>query len=278
MSFRDMIVQLDESPQASARAQVASALAARHKAHLTGVFLASDFLRTYFAAEAFATLPPIQIETLLREHAAAVERAAEAARASFEAATGEDGVASEWRIVNGDWDTELVSCARRTDLTVLPSQTSARLGRHRIAAAQVALACGGPVLITRDEAFPPNAGRRVLVAWKNTREAARALHDAWPIIELADEVHVLMVSPNGDEGADSLLQRQFERRGCRANLIVDRRADSVASWVVREHVEALRADILVMGLYGRPRLEELILGGVSREILSDPPTTLFVAH
>ncbi|NBU29721.1 MAG: universal stress protein, partial [Caulobacteraceae bacterium] len=73
-------------------------------------------------------------------------------------------------------------------------------------------------------------------------------------------------------------QRLFERHGRKANLILDRSKDGSVADILRNQVKALGADLVVMGLYGRPRLQELVLGGLSRDLLSDPPTAILVSH
>jgi len=278
MTYTDILVQIDENPTSGGRASLAASLAARSKAQLTGVFLKADFLRNYFAAEALTYMSPADIDALLKEHATAVEKASEAARATFEAAASEAGVESDWRLIDGDRADELVACARRADLTVLPTHARARLGNYPITASSVGLASGGPVLVVPDGHSGGVVGKRCLVAWKGTRESARALRDAWPLLQTAQSVTVLIVSPKGDDGPDGLLQRHLEHHRCKGNVVVDRSDDASAGQVLRRQIAALDIDLLVMGLYGRTRVSELILGGVSRDLLNTPPVPLLVAH
>ena len=112
----------------------------------------------------------------------------------------------------------------------------------------------------------------------SNKASCSAVRDAWPLLEQAKEVHLLTVTPHGDGGPDGYLQRHFERHGLKANLIVDRRADLDASAILRGCVSSLQIDLVVMGLYGRPRLQELVLGGVSHDLLAHPPTPLLVSH
>lgn len=278
MSYRDILVQIDERPESAARAAAAAALAGRLDCRLAGVFLRSSFVRNYGAAEMVAYMPPDAIDALLKEQAAAVDKASDAARLIFERAAGDAGVASDWLTVDGDSDAGLVACARRFDLTVFPTKAVASLGQHQIPAGVLGLASGGPLLIVPDQGAGPRCGERVLVAWKGSREGARALRDAWPLIRRAETVHVLVVSPEGEGGPDGLLQRHLEHHDCKADVIVDRSDDASAGEVIRKQAKALNADLIVMGLYGRPRLQELVLGGVSRDLLNDPPCTLLVSH
>lgn len=127
MTYRDILVQIDETAEAGARAAVAATLARRWDARLTGVFLKSDLLRNPFAGEAMAYMPPSDIETLLREQAEAVNQAAEAGHAAFLRAAAAKTVEPEWRVIDGDSNNALIACARRSDLTILPAVARASL-------------------------------------------------------------------------------------------------------------------------------------------------------
>lgn len=277
MTYRDILVQIDDTAAAVPRARLAAGVAGRFSAHLTGVFLKSRFLNQYMAAEGLGGLPPDLIDNMIREHEKAVDRASDAARQIFEAAAAETKASSDWLPIEGDVDSDLFACARRSDLTIFPTSASAVFGQNRVTAAGVALSSGGPVLVA-PEGFDGHVGRRVLIAWNGSREAARALRDAWPFIWEADEVHVLVVSEGAMGGPEGLLQRHMERHGVSANLIRDSSDDAVAGDVIRAQVRSLGADLVVMGLFGRSRLQELVLGGVSNDLLASPPAPLLVSH
>ncbi len=278
MTYRDILIQVDTSPASRARVTAAAALAGRSGAQLTGVFLKSEFLRNYMAGEAIVYTATDVLDLLVKDHLAAVAVACEDARATFESLAGDAGVGSRWLTLDGDDGEALAAAARRFDLTVIPPEMTASLGWRRIMAADIGLACGGPILVMPEQETAPTVGERVLVAWKGTRESARALHDAWPLIAAAKEVHVLVVAPEGEGGPEGLLQRHFEQHGCKPNLMVDRGHDGTAADILRRQATSLGADLVIMGLYGRPRLQELVLGGVTREMLGAPPAPLFLSH
>lgn len=278
MACRDILVQIDETAASRPRAAAAAAVASRFQAHLTGVFLKSQFFRTYLGAEAFGYMGPETIDRLLKDHTQGVNQAAETARQRFEAAAADAGVASTWLEVEGDDDLALIACARRFDLTVLPPMARTSFGIAQIPAADIGLAAGGPVLVVPEAGLSAVPGQRMLVAWKGTRESARALHDAWPLLAEAEEVHVLTVAHEGEGGPEGMLQRHLERHDLKANIIVDRSHDASAADIVRRQVKALGVDLVVMGLYGRPRVSEVVLGGVSHDLLAAPPAGLFLSH
>lgn len=276
MTYRDILVQIDKD--AAGRARLAARLADHFKAHLTGAFLKSEFLNQYMAAEGLGGLPPSLIDDLLSTHAKAVNAAGEEARLVFEAAAGEVGCQSEWLTIQGDTAIDLTDLARRSDLTILPTSAVAPLGQNRITAAAVALSAGGPVLVCPEEAPSGDVGRNILVGWNGSREAARALRDAMPLLQEAEAVHVLIISDGAMGGPEAMLQRHLEHHGIAPNIIRDSSDNQVAADVFREEIKALGADLLVMGLYGRPRLQELVLGGVSHDLLDRPPVPLLVSH
>ena len=278
MTYRDILVQVNEKPTSRPRAVAAAKLARRSGGMATGVFLRSEFLNDVMATEVLAYMSPTDIDALLKSHNKAVDDAAEAAREIFETAAAEAGVASSWLTIGGDDDRTLVACARRFDLLVLPPTVTVSMARWKYGAGSLAMAAGGPVLVVGDAGCAPDFGRRVLVAWNGSRESARALRDAWPLLMAAEQVDVVVVSPKGDGGPDGLLQRHLERHGCKANLILDRSQDDAASEVLRRQALDLGSDLLVMGLFGRPRLAEVVLGGVSREMLDAPPIPLLLSH
>lgn len=278
MSFRQIIVQLDEGTASGLRAKAAAELAQRHGAHLTGVFLTSEYVRQYMAAESLSALPADVVQQVLSGHEAAVAKLADEAGALFEAACAASQVSHDWRMVSGDSPQPFLALARRSDLTIVPRHAKACLSEHGLSAAQVAMASGGPVLITPDDDYAPPVGRRVLVAWNGGREATRALQDAWPILEKADAVHVLTVSTEGEGDPDDLLERLLVSHGIKAERITDPSQDESAVEVIERQIAELGADLLVMGLYGRPRLQELLLGGVSRAMVAGCPIPIFASH
>lgn len=271
MGYRDILVVMDEATSARPRARFAADVAAKFDAQLVGAFPRSQVPAPFLPPDLEAALTAAELQRIRDAHARQVEAAASAARRVFEAAAGEAQGPSDWWVIEDE--RELAACARRTDLMVLTTGVEHPPGFDPGSAV---LAGGGSALIVRPDA-EPSAFRRVLVAWNGSRQAARALHAAWPLIGLADEVDVLMVG-RGRGGPDSRLQRHFERHGVRPNLVRHDADDGMAGDILRREASERRSDLVVMGFYGRTRLRELILGGASREMLQDPPVPLFVSH
>src|SRR5690606_17741645 len=130
------------------------------------------------------------------------------------------------------------------------------------------MSCGGPVLILPEGGYPVPFGTNILVAWKEGREATRALRDAMPFIGAAENVTFLSVSHDAPDELDPHLRSYLAAHGCRsASAAADRNDDHSTGAAIRLRGDMVGANMLVLGLYGHSRLQELLLGGVSRELL-----------
>ena len=278
MTYRSILVQVDASRGAKARIAAAVRIAADQKATLTGAFLKSDLMPGVMTSEGLVP-PVIAADTFLQESRSKIGLASAEARRAFDAATLGASISARWSLVSADDDSDLVAYARRHDLTVLPRHMKPAFGDKTISAEQIGMKSGGPVLVLPESGYPASFGRKILVAWKDSRESARVLRDAWPFLSRAEEIHFVTAAQDGHRDLDELLQRHLESHGCcAASLRVDRDTGIPTGEIIRRHVDMIGADMVVLGLFGRPRLAELILGGVSRNLLDHLTMPLLVSH
>lgn len=123
-------------------------------------------------------------------------------------------------------------------------------------------------------------GTRALIAWSETSEAARAAHDALPLLRQAQAARLVHVGEDGAAEPDGLadVAAHLARRGAPlepAPTIA--RGDKVGETLLTE-VERFGADLLVMGGYGRSRLRELVFGGATRDLLRASPIAMLMSH
>jgi nucleotide-binding universal stress UspA family protein len=278
MSYRSILVQAEDSVPGRKRAEAAVAIAARFKAELTGVFLKSERIPYYVIGDGLV-VPTVNVDGFVQERAEEIAKGSAAARSMFAEIAQAAGVATRWLDVNADTDLTLAACARRHDLSVLPVEMSAPHGDHTVSAARIGMASGGPLLIIPSRGFPKTFGRRVLVAWNDSREAARALRDAMPFLAQAEEIHFIIADKDAEPELDTWLQRHLALHGCPpARLTVDRDDDVPTGEIIRQRIDLVGADMVVLGLYGRPRLQEFVLGGVSKNLLDHITMPLLVSH
>jgi nucleotide-binding universal stress UspA family protein len=278
MTYRNILVHVDNSKSAKTRIDAAVSLALRFKCAISGVFLKSEFVPNYIVGEGMV-MPSENVERFIEERREQTNNAMIAARHLFDEAARVACIPFHWLDINGDSPAALIACARRHDLAILPPEMKAAFSQAAITAAEIGMASGGPVLVLKHGGYPADFGRKILVAWKDSRESARALRDAWPFLAQAEQIHFLAVSPEGEAELDELLQRHLHVHGCKeARLVVDRNDEAPVADLIRRQVGIVGADLVVLGLYGHSRLREMVLGGVSRDLLRDIPMPLLVSH
>jgi nucleotide-binding universal stress UspA family protein len=211
------------------------------------------------------------------------------------------------RCTDGDPVEVLQSCARTADLLITSQRDPARdggLSTGQSARLLVGSAC--PVLtvpyvgLTADGAVSGEAGplRRALVAWADTRESARAVRDAVPLLARASDVEP--VSFAKDVGGDGSSHRAsidrevayLARHGVQALPTMLSQAEASVGERMRRggvpdvavaeallsHAADMNADFIVMGGYGHSRLWELVLGGVTRTMLETMTVPVLMSH
>lgn len=272
MTYRDILVLVDDKPQSKSLLSAAIQQAIRCEAHLIGAFIKPPFIYPYMASEFGAYVPGDVIQTMMDDHAVLVRTTSQKAKDQFQALATEAGVHHEWRDLDGADNSELVGLARCTDLLVYPKGGMMAPG---FSAADVTLSAGGPVLLVPRSTESLVVTKAVL-AWNGSREVANALRGAWPILK-GLELSVICVS--AEQEAIKRLEQHISRHEITPHIDLLSGTDAEASELVQAQTKALGADLVVMGLYGRTRLQEFILGGVSRAMLhDDDPTLLLVAH
>jgi nucleotide-binding universal stress UspA family protein len=263
-------------------------VARRFQAHLSALFVRIDPIDTIpIVGEGVS---PAVIDQLTEAAAAEMDRQGAAARATFEAASGAAGIpiaerapgprgsSAAWREEIGRRDEVLPRRARVSDLVVF-GRAKDDAAPDRAAVIEATLfGAGRPLLVVPSE--PPAAiGERVAIAWNDGAEAARAVAGALPFLDSAKAVHVLTAGTRRtapEVGQDLVGYLQW--RGIAAECQQVSSTDGPVAEALLQAAAGLRADLLVMGGYGRTRLSELVLGGVTRHVLSHPTMPVLMAH
>ena len=279
MAYKDLLVHVDDSKGCAARVEAAVELAIAHDAHLTGVSLLTDPAPSSFVQ---GYLPQDVVDMLQRQ---ARERA-DAALGRFAEVAKRNQISFETRIDRVLYTAmaeALATNARYADLVILGQAGPDDADVPRYLPEEVTLASGRPSLVIPYIGPGATLGQRVSVAWDASREAARAVNDALPILQRAQAVGVVTVNPrkgpfgHGEQpGADIALH--LARHGIKVEVQrVESRDVDVANTIL-SHIADRSSDLLVMGAYGHSRLRELVLGGVTRTILHDMTVPVFMAH
>jgi nucleotide-binding universal stress UspA family protein len=279
MAFKNLLVHVDDGKACAARVRAAIDLAIAHEAHLAGVYVISDPSPATFAG---GYLPPGMLEMLRKETGAQAEAAlgrfteeAKRNQISFETRTD--------RVLYAAQAEALAIHARYADVAILGQADPDDVEALRSLPEEVTLASGRPSLVIPYIGPAATLGRRVTVAWDASREAARAVDDALPLLTRAEAVGVVTVNPgetpfgHGEQpGADIALH--LARHGIKVEVQRIESRDVDVANIILSHIADQSSDLLVMGAYGHSRLRELVLGGVTRTILHDMTVPVFMAH
>jgi nucleotide-binding universal stress UspA family protein len=281
MATKDILVHLDASPAAEMRLEVAACLAQRLGAHLTALFVADVTLPMFAVGDGGSGAGMAELIAELRQDA--LEEAG-TVEAMFRARLQRAGLHGEWRLSEGVATAQVALHGRYADLLVVgqPDPDSPASTTEAVMEAAL-LDTGRPVLMVPYVGDFPRVGHRVLIGWNGSREAARAVHDALPLLAGAASVTVLIVDPSsggashGEEpGAD--IARHLVRHGLPVEVRRVIGAGVPAGDVLLNEAADLGADLIVMGGYGHSRIRELMLGGVTRTLLRQMTAPVFMAH
>ena len=278
MAYKDILVVADDTPEGGKRAQYAIRLAARHDAHVMGMMLRDDLsFAGYAAADVFSANLNARREAENAAHARV--------REAFERRAKAEGVRHEWHSAEGDPVRTVSLFSRHADVVVIgqSGRDGAAFGTSRDLAEHVVLASGRPVIVVPRFGEFPKAGERVMVAWDASREAARAVADALPVLQRAGEVVLFSVGPEerGDRhgpipGAD--LARHLARHGVNVKVEKLNAPDVPISDLILNRISDEGIDLLVMGAYGHSRVRELWLGGVTRDLMLRMTVPVLLSH
>lgn len=271
--YKTILVHADARPEAVGRILCAAGLADQFDAVLLGCGCEAPQpipMDPFGAANGELV---VEMQRLAAHHLADAE-------AAFRKLAGQRTTA--WTAMLSPPDEALPLAARQADLIVVshPGHGRTDVLRNEDPGLLTVIA-GRPVLVT-----PPDRdhleARRVMICWKDSREARRALADAMPFLRAARDVLVVEAAQAGDAADAKLCVEEvaagLARHGVRASsevLIRDRR--SVAA-VLLERARAFGADLLVAGGYGRTRLGEWAFGGVTRSLLDQTERFVLLSH
>jgi nucleotide-binding universal stress UspA family protein len=267
-----------ESTASDARVALAIDIARRFGATLIGV-----------AAESIQPPPVdpfgggVMVGEIIDAEEERVQSELQTARSRFETLTRDSGLGAEWRSAI-DAPTQVIGReARAADLIVIGREgSSSGPGAYQSPnPGDLLMHAGRPLLVV-----PPGTGslvaERIVVAWKDTREARRAVWDALPFLTRATAVHVVEVAAESQLQAAAArvddVVRHLRRHGVAAEGEAhSRRAATVADELMLV-TEQNDADLIVAGGYGHARLREWVFGGVTADLLKHCPKCCLFSH
>lgn len=276
MAYPSIMVHLDIEQPNSARLQAAGDLAERFESHVIGIAACYSQAPAYYAEGAFA-------QGLIEQDRREIKERLRQVESEFSGALKGRGRSMEWRGALTAPTEYVAREARAADIVITgPSRGQSVLDPARcLDPSALILRLGRPALFVGANVDHLRL-RNILVCWKDSREARRAVLDAIPLLRQASDIIIAGIIED-----DTMVKVE------RARL------DDIVSWVGKHGVSArsrvesgkgpaaeqidnlaeqLDADIVVAGAYGHTRLSELVFGGVTRSLLAQSPRSLLLSH
>jgi nucleotide-binding universal stress UspA family protein len=201
------------------------------------------------------------------------------AATSFKEATQGSRLETEWRAIFDSPSAAVIHAATAVDLVILGAGDQSLIGDFSaLSAGDVLFHTGRPILLV-----PPGRDRveitTVVVAWKESPEAQRAIADAIPFMKRASNVVIVEVNERGG-GPRSLVDPQafLVGHGITAKTQVLPSGEGGIAAQVTAFANSSEADLIVAGGYGHSRLREWVFGGVTRELLARSPIPCLFSH
>lgn len=282
MTIRNILVHADGSEESVQIIRSARRLAGAFDANLSGFCVLPDV-----AIAAAVTDGAMANAQLISDMQKTAEDRATAAEEIFRRETGSPAREGDWTLadatISGARDAA-VTTAFYADLVVMGRYDGEKpAGQDPGLAAEIAIESGRPLLLVPTAAGESAFGRKIMIGWKESRESARAIHDAIPFLTSAETVIIVTVV---DKSTDDAAAQSGERI---KNMLAGHGIDAVFQTLPATDDEstsasliahALRsgADMLVAGAYSHSRLREGLFGGVSKSLFEACPLPVLVSH
>lgn len=173
--------------------------------------------------------------------------------------------------------------ALHSDITIVgrPTKSNA-VSAHAILEGPL-FQSGRPVMVVPPEWKPADVSRSILVCWKPTREAARALSDAEGFLADAGKITIVTADAEPAEGGygdlpGADIATHLAHRQLNVELVNLATAGRTETKTILDQALAVDASLIVMGGYGRSRMSEFIFGGVTRDMLRTSPAPILLSH
>ncbi len=265
--MKEILVLVDASDASQQRVEVAVNYAEKLGAHLTGLFITPDVnVPGFFEKSLFLEA--------LKKHQADLSAHSDQLKDQFMQATSGLAAGSDWVWEQGSFDEIVIGYSRGADMTMIGQYDPDHAeGMNPDNPDQIILRSGRPILVIPYVKVPASIpAKKAVVAWDGSREATRALHDAIPLLQQAKKVELFTVAEPKSAAAQyaklDLVIAHLQRYGIAAQGDQLTRGDLDIGDMLLNHIVDIGADMLVAGAYGHSRLREVVLGGVTRSLLS----------
>lgn len=280
MSYKTILVSLNEVGRLSELVAAAVTLARETGAHVSGLYVVPAV--QVYPSVGFEAAPQVfeGNRSFFKDNGARVKQA-------FEEAMRREGLSHDFHQVDARTPViadEVVAAGRVADLVVVSATNPEEItGVERDFVEQSVMALGRPVIVLPYKGKAAISLSEVIVGWDGGREAARATFDALPLLKKADRVRIVRIDPQKDPslrgsvaGAD--LAEALARHGVTAEAQGYPTDGQDEGQALMRCAEDAGAGLIVMGAYGHSRLAEFIFGGATRFVLNRLVCPVLMSH
>jgi nucleotide-binding universal stress UspA family protein len=276
--IKDIIVNLEHRIARDPAREFAISIAEAFDSHVAGVAFA---YAPEFPGYVMLEIPP----QILAQMIADSEKAALAAMERFEAAARRSLVSAEHRLlktIGAEAPVILSTLARRFDLSVFMQSEPNGVDNDDMVEISL-LQSGRPVIVVPYIQKDGLKLDRVVCCWDGSRAAARAINDALPLLIKATAVDLLIVlnektKKDQNEVCGVEMAKHLARHDVKVEIEATPAADIDVANAILSYVADNSATLIVMGGYGHAKLREVILGGVTRDMLKSMTVPVFMSH
>jgi nucleotide-binding universal stress UspA family protein len=282
MGLRDILVVLDSGAASEGRLRLATSLARQQGACLSVAFLQDSRRDDYPSG---LTVPRLGLvvggSSAVAELMRDPPNTAEDRFRDYLRCFGDKG---DWHSLERAEAATLIALAQASDL-IVAGQVNPDKGPvpSWSRPEEVVINSGRPVLMVPYVGSFPNIGERVLIGWDGSREAARAIHDALPVIQRAKSVTLITVRGHvrdleRDRGSMQRVIRHLMRHQVPVHADTMLRGSNSIADVLLSRAVDLAVDMIVVGAYRHSPLREALVGGVSRGLSQHMTVPVLMSH
>jgi nucleotide-binding universal stress UspA family protein len=280
MSYKTILVSLNEVGRLSELIAAAVTLARETGAHVSGLYVVPAV--QVYPSVGFEAAPQVfeGNRSFFKDNAARVKQA-------FEETMRREALSHDFHQVDARTPViaeEVVAAGRVADLVVVSATNPEEItGVERDFVEQTVMALGRPVVVLPFKGKAAVSLNEVIVGWDGGREASRAAFDALPLLQKAGKVRIVRIDPQKDPslrgsvaGAD--LAEALSRHGVKAEAQGYPTDGQDEGQALMRCAEDAGAGLIVMGAYGHSRLAEFIFGGATRFVLNRLVCPVLMSH
>ena len=269
--MKSILLHIHEDDGQESRLQAAFDLARAFNGHITCLHATPS--GNYLEAD------PLVAAALPEEYSETMSSARAELRQRIEARLQAEGVSWEWVHFDEPMAGALIRYSILSDVIVVSLGTSAIFKSDPLPlASSVSVGSSSPVLAVPVRVNAFRLDKPAILAWNGSPEAAAAVRSALPFLSLVPRVVLLEVEDQISPYPRDLAARYLSRWSVSVEIFQRGPIGESVSSAIEQAAQELDAGVIVMGAYGRSRLREFLLGGVTRELTGRSDRPLLLAH